>query len=270
MQSAEKFMFEVSFDVEAEIPVEIDIPQETVVAEEEQAALAPTFSEEDIEIARQQGFEAGKQEGLTTNAESLNSQINETLVQIDQKLTAAFQTQDALNEVLGRSALSVAKGICRKMLPALSQQHSFDEVDRVVTEVFVKLVEEPRVTIHIHPTLSEDLEVRVKELSASKGYQGKIILQADETMQPSDCKVEWSNGGSERNSQSIWDEITAIVERNLGDGDVLWNEPDETSQSTQPAPNVEPEAAVEPEQSEQQASPENEPSEETPKTSIDD
>ena len=224
MQVAEKFMFELSFDNEPEVPVEPDVDLELRVEEQEEEIIVPTFSEEELELARQQGFEAGKQEGLAATTETLTKQINGTLVQIDLKLETAFQTQAAVNDVLARSALSVAKGICAKMLPALAEKNSLNEVDRVISAVFARLVEHPSTTIAVHSTLCEAIEAHINELSIAKGYQGKIIVQADDTMQPSDCKVEWFNGGSERDSQAIWDDITTIVERNLGEDASLWDE----------------------------------------------
>jgi len=271
MQSAEKFMFEVSFDNDPEVPseqvVDTELPIEEEVVEE---VIVPTFSEEELDIARQQGFEAGKQEGLAATTETLTKQMNETLTLIDQKLQAAFQNQDIVNEMMANSALSVAKGICSKMLPALAQKHSFDEVDRVITAVFAKLVEQPRATINVHSSLVEMIEQRVTELSIGKGYEGKINMLADETMEPGDCKVEWANGGCERDSQAIWDEITTIVERNLSGTPTLWDEPEEKTGNIAITEDIQPETAIETDPTEAQADPEEEISNELQQPNIDD
>jgi len=231
MQSAEKFMFDYSFDNEPEVQLESETAPEQPEEAVEEEPVVPTFSKEDIEIARQQGFDAGKQEGLAATTETLTKQMNVTLALIDQKLTQAFGVQDAANEVMARSALSVAKGICGKMLPAMAEKNAFDEVDRVVTEVFTKLVDHPSATISVHTSLLEAIELRVKELSESKNYQGKIVFRAEDTMAPDDCKVEWYNGGSERDSQAIWQEILAIIDRNTSGTPTHWNEPDEMEQN---------------------------------------
>ncbi len=231
MQSAEKFMFDYSFDNEPEVQLESEAAPEQPEEAAEEEPIVPTFSEEDIEIARQQSFDAGKQEGLAATTETLAKQMNVTLALIDQKLTEAFGAQDAANEELARSALSVAKGICGKMLPTMAEKNAFDEVERVITEVFSKLVDHPSATISVHTSLLEAIEQRVKELSESKGYQGKIIFRADDTMAPDDCKVEWYNGGSERDSQAIWQEISTIIDRNINGTPTPWNEPDEMEQN---------------------------------------
>jgi flagellar assembly protein FliH len=256
METAEKFMFDVSFDNEPEVPLELEVAPDVPVEEPEEEIIVPTFSEEELELARQQAFEEGKQEGLAATTETLTKQINETLALIDQKLVVAFQTQDAANEVMGRSALSVAKGICTKMLPALAEKHAFDEVERVITSVFAKLLEQPSTTITVHPSLKDHIEERINELSAGKGYEGKIILNAEQSMEPSDCKIEWFNGGSERDAQSIWHEISEIVERNLGTGTTQWNEPDENAETPAPIGETQAQADIETAPTETQDAPE--------------
>ncbi len=231
MKTAEKFMFDVSFDNEPIVSLELEVAPDALVEEPEEETIAPTFSEEELELARQQAFEDGKKEGLSATEETLTKQINETLALIDQKLVVAFQKQDLANEEMGHSAILVAKGICAKMLPALAERHAFDEVKRVIESVFSRLIEQPKTTISLHPSLKDAIDKRINELSTEKGYQGKIILNAVPSMKVSDCKVEWSNGGSERDTQIIWQDISDIIKRNIGSEPMQWNETDGNTDS---------------------------------------
>ncbi len=247
MSTAEKFMFDMTFDEEPS-PVSVPEVEERIPeVEEEPEEIVPTFSEEEIEIARQQGFEAGKQEGLAATTESLTKQINETLTQIDQKLGAAFQNQDSVNEELPRAALSVALGVCKKMLPAMAEKYSFEEVERVLGDIFAKIVEEPSVKISVHSSVAEEIGKRIDDLSSSKGFMGRTTIQIDDSMQKTDCRVEWANGGSERNSSALWREITAVIERNIGDHPTIWDEPENLEEiaSEETADLTSPEALVE-------------------------
>lgn len=251
MSTAEKFMFDRTFD---EIPV-VDLPPEIPDGlsepEDELEEIIPTFSEEEVELARQQGFDAGKQEGLAATTEVLTKQINETLTQINQKLATAFQSQDSVNEELPRAAIAVALGVCKKMLPAVAEKYSFDEIERVLNDVFEKIVEEPSVKIIVHSSAFDEIKDRIDDLSASKGYQGRTIIQADETMAPGDCKIEWANGGSERSNTALWQEIIAIIQRNLGGKPTIWDEP-EGMDNIAVTDLTAPEALIEPTQNKQE------------------
>jgi flagellar assembly protein FliH len=248
MSVAEKFMFDLTFDNELEVPLEPEQTEEIATVEEEPEIIIPTFSEEEVEIARQQGFDAGKEQGLAATSEALTKQINETLLKTDEKLLAAFQTQDSVNQDLSRAAHSLAVGICKKMMPAMAKQHSFDEVGRVIEEVFAKAIEEPRITLSVHSDIAKAIEVRVSELAKEKVYEGRVLVQADEKLEASDCRVDWVNGGSERNTKKLWANITSILDRNIGEKPTIWDEPDEVeiTLTGEASILVEPETAVPP------------------------
>jgi flagellar assembly protein FliH len=248
MSVAEKFMFDLTFDNELEVPLEPEQTEEIATVEEEPEIIIPTFSEEEVEIARQQGFDAGKEQGLAATSEALTKQINETLLKTDEKLLAAFQTQDSVNQDLSRAAHSLAVGICKKMMPAMAKQHSFDEVGRVIEEVFAKAIEEPRITLSVHSDIAKAIEVRVSELAKEKVYEGRVLVQVDEELEASDCRVDWVNGGSERNTKKLWANITSILDRNIGEKPTIWDEPDEVeiTLTGEASILVEPETAVPP------------------------
>ena len=248
MSVAEKFMFDLTFDNELEVPLEPEQTEDIVAVEEEPEIIVPTFSEEEVEIARQQGFDAGREQGLAATSEALTKQINETLLKTDEKLLAAFQTQDSVNQDLSRAAHSFAVGICKKMMPAMAKQHSFDEVGRVIEEVFAKAIEEPRITLSVHSDIAKAIEVRVSELAKEKGYEGRVLVQADEELEASDCRVDWANGGCERNTKQLWANITSILDRNIGEKPTIWDEPDEIeiTRAGEASIQIKPEAAVPP------------------------
>lgn len=231
MSAVEKFMFDVPFDDVPTRSLEKEIA-ETPVEEEEVEEIIPTFSEEEVEQARQEGFEAGKIEGLAATTEELTKHIAASLAGIDQKLTQAFQTQTAANAELHRAALAVGVGIARKMFPALAERNAFDEVERVVLSVFDKIIEEPRITFSVHPGVITEIEKRISEISVSKGYEGLVTVHIDETLAASDCKVEWANGGIERDTHEMWRDINRIIVRNLSDEPTKWDLPNDMVEET--------------------------------------
>ena len=86
MSVAEKFMFDHAFDEDPVVPLEPEILEDALEIEEEPEEIIPTFSAEEVELARQQGHETGKAEGLAATQEALTRQTNETLGLIDKKL----------------------------------------------------------------------------------------------------------------------------------------------------------------------------------------
>ena len=227
MSAAEKFMFDLTFDNEVDPSQETETNDENIIEDQEPEIIVPTFSEEEVEIARQQGYEAGKEEGLAATTEILTKQINETLIKIDEKLIPAFQKQDSMNHEISRAAHSLAISICKKMMPAMAKQNSFGEVEKVIEEVFSKALEVPRITIVVHADMVEAIELRLKELAEEREFKGRIHVKANKATESSDCRVDWANGGIERNTNELWANITSILNRNIGEKPTIWDNPEE-------------------------------------------
>ena len=96
-----KFLFENSFDDEEE-------PEEGV----------PTFSEEEVNAAREEGFAAGKEKEIRLAAEATERDILAVMGQGVEKFDDLFKVQEAANASIPESALSVAAGIARGLSPA--------------------------------------------------------------------------------------------------------------------------------------------------------
>ena len=58
------------------------------------------------------------------------------------------------------------------------------------------------------PTMHLDaLKNRMDDLALERGFAGKLILIADDTMEASDCRVEWADGGAERLYERLFAQI---------------------------------------------------------------
>ena len=51
----------------------------------------------------------------------------------------------------------------------------------------------------------------IAPLAASTGFPGKLVILGDESLAGSDCRVEWADGGAERDTARTWQEIEAAV-----------------------------------------------------------
>ena len=117
MSTVRKFTFDLDFDA----PEEPETP-EPEVEEEEEEEIVPTFSEEEVEEARQKGFDAGKEEGRREAADATEQKLLETIEQACTQLADVYNTQTEANREIGREMISVATAIAiscsRNTLPA--------------------------------------------------------------------------------------------------------------------------------------------------------
>ena len=206
MNTPRKFLFDTSFET-----ARAAVPPRRVGAEP-----VKTYTAEELSKARDDGFAAGKQAGQKAAEDSLERQVAQTLAALAQHMGDLGKTQAKALESRGREAIEAALTVVRKLFPHLAQAHGMTEIEAVIGECLGRLHDEPRIVIRIADPLLDAVNLRVKTLAEKAGFEGKIVLIAQGDLQIGDVRVEWADGGAERDGAAFWREIDAIIERVMG------------------------------------------------------
>ncbi len=218
MADLEKFMFEVSFDDATIAEAEAEAAEELAASEESFELMEdiPTFTEDQMDAARDEGFEAGKEAGIREAADAIETKINDALSMIGGNLEELFKRQTIDIADTFSDAVNIAVAIASKSFPHLNEAHGFAEIERMVKEVLTEVLEEPRVIIHIHSSLKETLDDRISDMAKESNFEGQIIILEADDLGPGDCRVTWSSGSAERDMEGTLGKIDQIVRQNLG------------------------------------------------------
>ncbi len=106
--------------------------------------------------------------------------------------------------------------LLRRLFPALTRRHGTKEIEAVIQDSLDRLRDEPRVVVRVADGRLDALKERIDALTAKAGFDGKVVLLADEEIADGDVRVEWADGGAERDSERLWREIEKAVQRALG------------------------------------------------------
>lgn len=211
-----KFLFDHDFDRPAtQVAAEAAEAVAEEVAPEPEPPPPPTFTEEELNIARDSAFEEGRQAGLAEAAEATDRMIAQALGIIAGQMDAIFKRQAETNEINARNAARVGMAVVRKMLPAACAKHAFDEVVQAVEDVIGQILDEPRIIVRVAVGGEESLRERLEAVAQSHGFEGRVVVQSDARLVAGDCKVEWTDGGAERDQARLMQEIEAAVDRAL-------------------------------------------------------
>lgn len=223
---SKKFLFENDFDDPMPIkpkgatsaghaskPAPISIPEPVVEPK------APSFNEAELaaacEQARKQGDQEGHRRGLTEGQQRLEAQITAALSTISAQLTLAVRAATEAPVEITQAATDLALAILRKMHPALSARRGLDEVEAVLATCLEQLKKEPRLVAYVPNDLLDPLNERVATISAARGFEGRVVLIGDPELADSDCRIEWADGGLERDTRRLWSDIEAALDRCL-------------------------------------------------------
>ena len=212
MTAETRFLFETTFDD----PTAYEAEEAKVAEAQSEVEEAPTYSEEELNAACQEARAAGREEGVREAADATEHQMAAALTIIGERLSEIFDTQAKSGAAAAQDAATIAITIARKIFPDLNRRNLLGEIGRLVEMILAAVMDEPRLTIHVNDSLRDALTARIEELRHAKGFEGKIVLLGEPNIPPGDCRIEWSEGGTERNTAALWQQIDEIVENNIG------------------------------------------------------
>jgi flagellar assembly protein FliH len=200
-KAPEKFLFETSFGQD----------QEAALKKTAEAPPEPAYFDHDLAQARADGMAAGKEAGRREALQSVESAAAEALTAIGRHLPTLKESVTAMQERQLRAAVDVSAAMVRKFLPRMAQDNGLREIEAVVRDAMTRLRDEPRIVIRVCDALLDTVKARVGTLAGDTGFEGKIVFLAEEGMGPSDVRVEWADGGAERDTARIWQDIGEAI-----------------------------------------------------------
>jgi flagellar assembly protein FliH len=192
-----KFLFENDFAVGGDRKPAVNI-------DEHRAKLR-----EAEEQAFQRGFAQGKTdaeaEAAQRSAAALEA-VAATLLKMDKSL-------HAVEARLETEAVEVAVAVARKLAPALIARAPFTEIAALAIACFRNLVKTPHVAVRVNDALLEVTREKLDEIAHRCGLDSRLVVLAEPDLAPGDCRIEWADGGINRDRAAIAAAIEEAVAR---------------------------------------------------------
>ena len=182
-----KFLFEHSF----ENADELDNPP------------APVFTQEQLTAAKQDGYNAGYRAGQISTQEEQQAQYNLLLQQIEDNLTTILSTLSKHMEPQQNSVIQIAATFARKLLPNFTEKQGLEEICALIEKTIKDMAQEPRLVIRVNEAHCDAVNKMAQAMAEKQAFPGQIIVLAEESLGASDCRVEWADGGVERNAKKL-------------------------------------------------------------------
>jgi flagellar assembly protein FliH len=202
MGQARKFLFDVSFDL-PDPPDGAPRPAE------------PVFSQAELDAARGEGYALGRTAALAEAAAATEARMAEALEALRHGIEQLSAAHDEMCRATERAALELVREVLRQAVPALCRKEAFPELEALVARCFAEALTEPRVVIRVNDALFDMMQSRIGALSQTNGFTGKVVLLADETLSLVGGRIEWADGGAERDPLRLMNEIDASLARTL-------------------------------------------------------
>jgi len=160
-------------------------------------------------IAYRNGFAAGLAQAQADTAQ----QAADAIARVAERLSGLDRTLAGVEARLETETVAVAVAVAAKLAPQLIAREPFAEISALATECFRHLVTTPHVVVHIGGAIHETAKVRLEDIAQARGFEGRLVVQADDTMAPGDCRIEWADGGVKRDEAATLAVINDMVGR---------------------------------------------------------
>ena len=225
MATIQKFLFETDFD--ADTPASRSRAKKNEPPPPPPPPPPPTFSEDELAQAKKaahaQGHAAGKVEGYNDGYAKASSETQAVLADATVRLADGIEQmladRDDLNAGRTGQPLKIALAILSKLLPVTLERHGREELETFIISCLMEAVDEPRLSVKVAETVLEEMRPRIEELAAQRGFGGRLIILGDPKLGPSDARIEWAEGGAERNTEALLTDLVAIADRMLAEHD---------------------------------------------------
>lgn len=154
----------------------------------------------------------GKELGYEEAMQSLEKSCEFTLEDIKNSFSTILHNHDSQVLEMEKHTTSLVLSIIRKIAPAMVNSHPLNEIEKLVKECLRNNPMEPRMAIRVDDRMLPLLRQKIDTIQTDCDFHGQIVLISDEMKNISDCRVEWTNGGAERDYEVLLKTIEEKVQ----------------------------------------------------------
>jgi flagellar assembly protein FliH len=192
-----KFLFDRDFAATAEVKPSIPL-----------AAHEASLREADASGYRR-GFAAAKAE-ILAEAEQRTAAALERIATTLEGVRRGLAGVEAMLET---EAVDVAVAVAKKLAAALIEREPLAEISALATDCFRHLVTAPHVVVRVNDAQHASVGAPIEATMRARGLASHLVVLAEPDIQTGDCRIEWADGGVNRDRSATEAAIDEAVSR---------------------------------------------------------
>jgi flagellar assembly protein FliH len=179
-------------------PAKFLFDQDFAAAAEAKPAIPLAVHEADLREAEaagcRRGFAAAKAEVLA----EAEQRTAAALERIAATLEGVMRGLSGVEAKLETEAVDVAVAVAKKLAAALIEREPLAEISGLAMDCFRHLVSAPHVVVRINDAQHASVGKPIEDMVRARGFSGHLIVLAEPAIQAGDCRIEWADGGVNR------------------------------------------------------------------------
>jgi flagellar assembly protein FliH len=148
----------------------------------------------------------------------------EILAEAEQRAAAALERVAAVLEILMRGlngvearleteAVDVAVAVGKKLAAALVEREPLAEISALAMECFRHLATAPHVVVRVNDAQHATVGKPIEDMVRARGLASHLVVLAEPEIKTGDCRIEWADGGVNRDRSTTEAVIDEAVSR---------------------------------------------------------
>lgn len=185
-----------------------NIIEEPIIAE----PVARVYSEAEMIEAKNIAEQTGFEKGYKTKSDEVEQSSAIVLENINTKLMDIISHREELDKKLEQDFINLNREVIKKLIPTLNEGQAVEILNKFLAENFANFRKASKLSFYFNPAVIKDIQAQVSRLAHIHDFEGKISIHKDEDIGVSDCRIEWENGGVEKNSKVLLEKIDNMLE----------------------------------------------------------
>jgi flagellar assembly protein FliH len=197
MSAPAKFLFDVDF----------------AAGHEHVATVTLAEHAEKLADAETDAYRRGYAEAQNDATVETSRRIAAALERIAATLREASVAFQAIETRLECEAVEVAVAVARKLTPVLLEREPFAEISALASGCFRELMAAPHIAVRVNDALYATAREKLDDIARTNGFEGRLVVLGEPNIGVGDCRIEWADGGINRDSAAADAAIGAAVTR---------------------------------------------------------
>jgi flagellar assembly protein FliH len=161
-----------------------------------------TLAEHAVQLAEAEtaAYRRGFAEAQTEAGVQSGRRMADALEHIATSLAVANDALGTIETRLECEAVEVAVAVARKLAPALIAREPFAEVSALASDCFHQLISSPHIVVRVNDALYAAAREKLDDIVRARNFEGRLVVLAEPDIAVGDCRIEWADGGINRDS----------------------------------------------------------------------
>jgi flagellar assembly protein FliH len=155
------------------------------------------------------GFAAARAE-ILADAEQRTAAALEHIAAALENVMRGLSGVEAMLET---EAVDVAVAVAKKLAAALIEREPLAEISALAMDCFRHLVTAPHVVVRVNDAQHASVGKPIEEMVRARGLASHLVVLAEPDIKTGDCRIEWADGGVNRDRSATEAVIDEAVSR---------------------------------------------------------